>query len=38
MSEYFPELKPSGGRVKIELDLANYAKTSVLKNAAGVDT
>ena len=24
MSEYFPELKSSGGRVKVELDLSNY--------------
>ena len=26
MSEYCPELKSSGGRVKVELDLLNYAK------------
>ena len=25
MSEYFPEPKSSGGRVKAELDLSNYA-------------
>ena len=24
MSEYFPEPKSSGGRVKVELDLSNY--------------
>ena len=38
MNEYFPELKSSGGRVKVELDLSNYAKKADLKNAAGVDT
>ena len=26
MSEYFPESKFSGGSVKVELDLSNYAK------------
>ena len=25
MSEYFPEPKSSGGRVKVELDLSNWA-------------
>ena len=25
MSEYFPELRSLGGRVKVELDLSNYA-------------
>ena len=38
MSEYFLELKFSGGRVKLELDLSNYATKTDLKNAAGVDT
>ena len=38
MSEYFPEPKSSGGRVKGELDLSNYATKSDLKNAAGADT
>ena len=38
MSEYFPEPKSSGGRVKIELDISNYATKSDLKNATGVDT
>ena len=33
MSEYFPEPKSSGGRVKVDLDLFNYATKSVLKNA-----
>ena len=26
MSEYFPEPKSFGGKVKFELDLSNYAK------------
>ena len=30
--------KSSGGRVKVELDLSNYAKKADLKNATGVDT
>ena len=38
MSEYFPEPKSLGGRVKIELGLSNYATKADLKNAAGVDT
>ena len=38
MSEYIPEPKSSGGRVKVELDLSNYAPKTDLKNAAGVDT
>ena len=38
MSEYFPELKSSGRRVKVELDLSNYATKADLKNATGVDT
>ena len=25
MSEYFPERKSSGGKVKVELDLSTYA-------------
>ena len=37
MSEYFPEPKSSGGKMKIELDLSNYATKADLKNAAGVD-
>ena len=31
MSEYFPELKCLGGRVKVELDLLNYATKTDLK-------
>ena len=38
MSEYFPEPKSSGGRVKVELDLFNYTTKADLKNARGVDT
>ena len=38
MSEYFPESKSSGERVKVELDLSNYATKADLKNATGVDT
>ena len=37
MSEYFPEIKSSVGRVKVELDLFDYAKVD-LKDAAGADT
>ena len=35
MSEYFPELKSLGGKVKVELDLSNYAD---LENETGTDT
>ena len=38
MSGYFPEPKFSGGNVKIELDLSNYATKADLKTATGVDT
>ena len=38
MSEYFPEPKSSGGRVKGELGLSNFATNTDLTNAAGVDT
>ena len=38
MSECFPEPKSSGGRVKVELDLSNYATKTELKNATGADT
>ena len=31
MSEYFPEPKSLGGRVKVELDLFNYATKADLK-------
>ena len=29
MSEYFPEGKPSGRRVKVKLDLSNYATKQI---------
>ena len=38
MSEYFAEPKTLGGRVKVELDLYNYATKADVKNARGVDT
>ena len=38
MNEYFTEPKSSGRRIKVELDLSNYATTSYLKNATGVYT
>ena len=38
MSEYLSEPKSSGGRVKVELDLSNYAAKADLKNETGVDT
>ena len=38
MSDFFLEPKSSGGRVKVEWGLPNYASKSDLKHAAGVDT
>ena len=38
MSEYFREQKYLGRRVKVELDLSNYATKVDLRNATGVDT
>ena len=38
MSEYFPELKSSGERVKVEFDLSYYATKTDLKNVTEVDT
>ena len=38
MSEYFLEPKLSGGRVKVELNLSNFAIKSDLRNATGFDT
>ena len=38
MIEFFLEPKSSEGRVKVELDLSNYATKADLKNARGVDT
>ena len=38
MSEYFSEPTSLGGRVKVELNLSNYATRADLKTATGVDT
>ena len=38
MSEYFPKPKSLGGKVKVELDLSNYATKADFRNATGVDT
>ena len=35
---YFPEPVHSKNKIKVELDLANYATKSDLKKATGVDT
>ena len=37
MSEYFPELKSSGRRAKLKLDLSNNATKADLRNAVGAD-
>ena len=37
MTEYFPEPKFLGGRLKVELDLINYETKSHLKNDTGGD-
>ena len=38
MSEYIPEPKSLGRKLKIELDLSNYATKTDFKNATGIDT
>ena len=38
MSEYFPEPKSLGKRLKIELNLSNYVTKVDLKNATGINT
>ena len=38
MSEYFPKQEPLEVKVKIELDLSNYAIRVDLKNATDIDT
>ena len=38
MSKCFPELKSLGGRVKVELDLSNYATKADLKHTTSVET
>ena len=37
MSKYFPDPKSFGRRVKVELDLANYATKADWKSLTGVD-
>ena len=37
MSTYYPPYKSSGQNVKAELDLANYARKTDLKNITHVD-
>ena len=36
MSEYFPESKFSGGRVKVEFNLSNHATKADFEKATGV--
>ena len=38
MSEYFPKSKSLGGKVKVEIDLSDYATKTDLKNTTVVDT
>ena len=38
MSEYFPEPKSFGKRVKVKFDLSNYVTKADLRNSKGVDT
>ena len=38
MNEYFPEQSTLGRKVKVELDLSNYATKIDLKNVTGIDT
>ena len=38
MSDYFPEPSSFEERVKVELDLSNYAAKTDLKKATGIDT
>ena len=37
MSEYFPKMKPLGGKVKVGLDLSNYVTKADFKNATCID-
>ena len=37
MSQYFPPYRSSGGNIKVELGLSNYATKTDLKNATHVD-
>ena len=38
MSEYFPEPKYWGGKVKVESDLSNYVTKTDSQNATRIDT
>ena len=38
MRQCFPKPKSLGGKMKVELELSNYATKSDLKNLASVDT
>ena len=38
MRQCFPKSKSLGGKMKVELELSNYATKSDLKNSASVDT
>ena len=39
MSQYFPGPYPcSGGNVKMQIDLSNYARKAELKGATGINT
>lgn len=39
MSQYFPEsYERSGGNVKVELNLSNYAREADLEGATGIET
>ena len=38
MSEYFLKPKFLGAKIKVELDMSNYATKTDFKNATGVDT
>ena len=38
MIEYFPKPKSFGEKVKVELDLSNYATKADLKNGTGANT
>ena len=37
MSQYFPRYRSSGGDIKVELNLSNYATKTDLKNVTHVD-
>ena len=37
MSQYLPPFRSSGGDIKVELDLSNYATKTDLKNVTHVD-